>query len=151
MPAEKFMVEAEKVRADFAQKQTKIAARADLSQGAKMAALAKAALAARAAMASIEASSKSTEETRKKQLSAQLFGTEGVKTSLDPVSMSMSARDAGDRASKITTPQEAESVLRRAQDTGDELLQLGVGSALDAARFGQGEGEHVGGGTWPCI
>src|SRR3954453_24134748 len=67
---------------------------------------------------------------RQQELERRLFGS-GL-GGLDAATSAISARDAQDRAERLTTPQEAASLLHRAEQNGDQALARAV--AQHAAR-----------------
>lgn len=113
------------------------AIRADdrLSADGKRGAIARATLSARADMRTLRQGADAREEQERHEAQYRLFGvgTRGVGTDL------LAARDAHDRAERITSPAEAAQLLDRAERTGDISLGRAVFARVFDMSIGGGE------------
>ena len=87
--------------------------------------MAKAVLAARAQVEKLRSEFVAERETRRKNLERIAFGITGEPSAFELMAM----RDAQDRAAKISTAEEAQAMLHRANQANDESLAKAVAQA----------------------
>ena len=95
------------------------------SDAGRKAEMAKAVLAARAQVEGLKSEFAAERETRRKNLERIAFGIIGEPSAFDL----MAARDAQDRAAKISTAEDAKAMLHRANQSNDESLAKAVAQA----------------------
>ena len=95
------------------------------SDKGRKAEMAKAVLAARAQVEELRSGFVAERETRRKNLERIAFGIIGEPSAFDL----MAARDAQDRAAKISTAEDAKAMLHRANQSNDESLAKAVAQA----------------------
>jgi hypothetical protein len=95
------------------------------SNAGRKAEMAKSVLAARSSVEKMKAQFVAEREARQKGLSKIVFGNARELEGADVIA----GRDAQDRAARLTTPDEATAMLRRASQSGDDSLARAVAEA----------------------
>lgn len=126
----------EQINGEFARRTADIRSNRDLTSEAKRRLLAKEYLDARSQAEQVKAKADSSRVEERARLEREMFGIDRFVSTSNPessrASLSISYRDARDRAAQVESDKAALDLLRRAERGGDEMLARAVAEvALD--------------------
>ncbi len=141
-----YIEQADAIRQRHDDDNNKVRSRTELTPDAQRALIAKNYLAAKSQMTDLQQSAGTNTVAAKAKAGREAFGVQGI--SGDPASVSISYRDAQDRADSLNDPNDAAKLLARAERSGDEPLARAV-----AARALEMYDSSFGGGSpaWASV
>lgn len=141
-----YIEQADAIRQRHDDDNNKVRSRTELTPGAQRALIARNYLAAKSQMSDLQQSAGTGVVAARAKAGREAFGVQGI--SGDPASVSISFRDAQDRADSLTDPNDAARLLARAEQSGDEPLAR----AIAARAFEMYDSSFGGGSTaWASV